>query len=346
MRDTALLVHAVTLASIAWAVAIAVGWLLCFLARFKERRTRQEVGRPPSTHHFFYRFGGLVLAAGFFGALFFDNRLVSDTRLQILIVGSLLALAIGMYDDWRPLHWSYQLLGQLLLGGMLLSSGMKITHLDLGAGMVVYFDAVIPFLSGIITLWWVVLVMNATNWVDGADGLVGGVIGVALLVLAWLSWQPPVYQPTLTLLTLMLGGALLGFLCFNWYPARLIAGSGGVNFLGFLLAAFSVYAGAKVATALLVLTIPVLDLFSVILARLRKGRSPFLPDQSHLHHILLSRGFSPRGIAGIYILFTGVMGMLSLVTKSMGKFYVFLLAGIVFFSVLGWMHWGVAKKEN
>lgn len=341
-----MLVHAVTLASIAWAVAVAAGWLLCFWTRFRGERTRQEVGRLSNTHHFFYRFGGLVLAAGFFGALFFDNRLVGDTSLQVLVVGSLIALAIGIYDDWRPLHWLYQLLGQLLLGGLLLSSGMKITHLDLGAGVVVYFDAIMPFLSGIITLWWVVLVMNATNWVDGADGLVGGVVGVALLVLAWLSWQPTVYQPALTLLTLMLVGALLGFLCFNWYPARLIAGSGGVNFLGFLLAAFSVYAGAKVATALLVLTIPILDLFSVILARLRKGRSPFLPDQSHLHHILLSRGFSPRGIAGIYILFTGMMGVLSLATKSMGKFYVFLIVGGIFFSVLSWIHWGDVKKEN
>lgn len=346
MRDATLLAHAVTLAIIAWTVAMVVGWLLCFCARFKGGRTRQEAGRPSSTHHFFYRFGGLVLATGFFSALFFDNRLVNDTGLQVLVTGSLIALAIGMYDDWRPLHWSYQLLGQLLLGGMLLFSGMKITHLDLGVGVVVYFDAIMPFLSGIITLWWVLLVMNATNWIDGADGLVGGVIGVALLVLAWLSWQPPVHQPALTLLALMLGGALLGFLCFNWYPARLIAGSSGVNFLGFLLAAFSVYAGAKVATALLVLTIPVLDLFSVILARLRKGRSPFLPDKSHLHHILLSRGFSPRSIAGIYILFTGMMGVLSLVTKSMGKFYVFLLAGIIFFSVLSWMHWGAPKKES
>lgn len=223
---------------------------------------------------------------------------------------------------------------------------MEITQLNLGEGNVILFNSWFSWAGSFVTVLWVLLVMNAINWMDGADGLMGSVVGVALLVLAYLSWQPSVNQPTLVFLMMMLFGALIGFLFFNWYPARLIAGSSGASFLGFLVATLSVYAGAKVATALLVLAIPILDLCSVILTRIRKRKSPFLPDKNHLHHILLSLGFSSRAVALIYVSVTGIMGILALSARSFEKVGVFFLVGIFFFLTLFWMQWMLAVKKS
>lgn len=278
-------------------------------------------------------------------ALAFDERLVWDRSLQILFLGALLALALGSIDDIRPRHWGFQLSGQLLLGLLLVSAGMTIRSIHLGGGAVIDFSLLpFPALPLLVTLFWVVLVMNAVNWVDGADGLMAGVTATALLVLALLSLRPEVNQPALALLALMLFGSLLGFLAFNWHPAVMVAGTGGSAFLGFMIAALSVYAGAKVATALLVLAIPILDALSVIVTRIQRGRSPFLPDRSHFHHALLSLGWSPRQIALTYVALTGAMGLLSLSTRSLEKVWVLVGTGVVFFVVVAWMQWILNRR--
>lgn len=347
VTDFSLPFHVCLVTIVAFVGAWGAGWILTHSPWLQRTRRRVESGRQElSPYSMVYRWGGLVIAGGFFSALMFDNRLAVDSALLTLVFGSLLALGLGLADDWVPLHWLYQLLGQILLAVLLIASGMEITQIDLGGGNVVMFNTFFAWAGSLVTVFWILLVMNALNWIDGADGLMGSIAGVALLVLAYLSWQPPVNQPPLVLLLLMLCGAVLGFLCFNWYPAQLIAGSSGANFIGFLIAALSVYAGAKVATALLVLAIPILDMCSVILTRLRRRKSPFLPDRSHLHHILLSLGFSARCIAGVYLLITSMMGVIALSTRSLEKIWVFLLVGLIFFGVLFWMQWMLTKQKT
>ncbi len=339
--------HAMVVTAVAVGIAGGVGWILTHVNYFVRKKERVEVGRTPSPPQpLSYRWGGLVIAAGFFSSLLFDNRLVVDDALCTLIIGSVFALALGFLDDCTPLYWLQQLFGQVFLAMVLIFSGMEITQLNLGEGNVILFNSWFSWAGSFVTVLWVLLVMNAINWMDGADGLMGSVVGVALLVLAYLSWQPSVNQPTLVFLMMMLFGALIGFLFFNWYPARLIAGSSGASFLGFLVATLSVYAGAKVATALLVLAIPILDLCSVILTRIRKRKSPFLPDKNHLHHILLSLGFSSRAVALIYVSVTGIMGILALSARSFEKVGVFFLVGIFFFLTLFWMQWMLAVKKS
>lgn len=291
--------------------------------------TRQE-GLRSQIHPRYFRLGGIALLGGFSGALLFDDRLVVSSSLLTLIIGATLAMLIGMRDDFWPLHWRWQLLAQGMLGILLYSTGMSLDRIHLGNGYLIDFS-LWPGVSLLLTLIWVVFVMNAINWSDGVDGLMGGVSMVTLLTLFVLSFQPEVNQPTVTLLTSMLFGATIAFSLFNWFPATIFAGTSGTLFMGFVIAALSLYAGTKVATALLVLGIPLLDAMAVIVSRLLRGQSPFLPDHQHFHHLLMKFGWSSRQVALFYTLLAAVMALLALTTQLLEKMVVFFVVAVVFF---------------
>lgn len=331
---------------VAWLIALGIGRGLSTLPWLAQKYRRSENERSISQPRF-RRLGGVVIAGGFLGALLVDSRFVWDIALTTLVWGSLFSLVLGLLDDAWPLHWGWQLLGQFFVGGFVVAMGMTINFVNFGGGRVFYFDELpLPGLAALVTLFWIILIMNAVNWLDGADGLMGSVLGVALVMLALLALQPEVNQPTLVFLPLMLLGALLGWLTLNWYPAKLVAGSSGVGFLGFFIAVLAVYAGTKAATLLLVLAIPILDMCSVILTRLRLRRSLFLPDQNHLHHLLLALGWSPRQIASTYAGVTVLMGSLALSTQYLEKFIVFVVVGVVFFIVLAWVQWALHRHAT
>ncbi|MCL5951548.1 MAG: undecaprenyl/decaprenyl-phosphate alpha-N-acetylglucosaminyl 1-phosphate transferase, partial [Chloroflexi bacterium] len=163
---------------------------------------------------------------------------------------------------------------------------------------------------GLFTLFWIVGMMNTVNWLDGVDGLAGGVVAIAGIVLIVHTFRYEQYS--IALLPLALVGSVLGFLVFNFYPARIFMGSAGALVLGFVLGVLSIIGAARVAFALLVLGIPILDVAWLIVSRLRAGKSPFIADRSHLHHRLLDHGLSPRAIVLLYYGFSAVSGLLAL----------------------------------
>src|SRR5690349_18687374 len=138
--------------------------------------------------------------------------------------------------------------------------------------------------------------INAINFIDGLDGLSSGIGLIAALTLGVISLTPATAggQPFIAILCFALAGALLGFLRWNFHPAAIFAGTSGVMFLGYTLALLSILGTAKVAVALLVLGVPIIDAFWIIVRRLASGRSPFTPDRGHLHHRLLDIGLSHR----------------------------------------------------
>jgi len=165
------------------------------------------------------------------------------------------------------------------------------------------------------TLIWLVATMNAINWIDGIDGLAPTVTLVASVILFLHTYFWPRTDPqfTISILPLVLGAALLGFLPFNWFPARITLGDAGANFLGLTIAAIAIVGGAKLATALLVLGLPLLDLFWVTTARALRGQPVATGDTSHLHHRLLARGWGVGRIVafvGGVSLFFGVLSLL------------------------------------
>ena len=136
--------------------------------------------------------------------------------------------------------------------------------------------------------------INSINWIDGLDGLSSGVALIAAVTLGLISLTTQVSQPLIAVLCFALAGALLGFLRWNFHPATIFIGTSGVQFVGYTLAVLSILGTAKVAVALLVLGVPIIDTFWIIVRRLLQRRSPFSPDRGHIHHRLLDLGLSHR----------------------------------------------------
>jgi UDP-N-acetylmuramyl pentapeptide phosphotransferase/UDP-N-acetylglucosamine-1-phosphate transferase len=175
--------------------------------------------------------------------------------------------------------------------------------------------------------------MNIVNWLDGLDGLAGGVGIIGFLTLFFLSVSSLVNQPPIGIISIAASGAIMGFLLFNFYPAKIFMGTSGAMFIGFLLAVVSVFSGAKLATVALVLTVPILDAVWVIIRRIRKRSSVFQRDKSHLHYRLAELGFSQNKIVFFYYALSIFFGIIALKLNGLGKliaFVVFVLMIILF----------------
>ena len=173
--------------------------------------------------------------------------------------------------------------------------------------------------------------INVMNWFDGLDGLTGGLSTIAAVAMVFLALEPMVNQPATALLAAIVAGATLGFLPHNWNPARIFLGDTGSMFLGFMVGVFAIISGAKLATAALILGIPILDALWVIFRRLLAGQSPMKADKRHLHHRFLAAGFSPRATVLILYTIAALFGMIALTTGTHGKvsalLWLLLLAG-------------------
>lgn len=212
-----------------------------------------------------------------------------------LVAGGLILTIVGAIDDRRELSAGRQLLVQVLCALLAAWFGVRIDFVTnpLGGGMIP-----LPWwVSYPVTMIWIVGVANAVNWIDGIDGLAAGVSAIGACTLGVMAaWSN---QPVLTILAAALSGSLLGFLPYNFNPARIFMG-GGAQVVGFLLAsisavgAFKVPVAAVVAVPLLVLGLPLVDTTLVILRRLQAGRPIYKADKSHMHHRLLAQGFTQR----------------------------------------------------
>ncbi|HQE91167.1 MAG TPA: MraY family glycosyltransferase [Anaerolineae bacterium] len=265
------------------------------------------------------KLGGMGIAAGFFGALAL-SRLASipsadpneSRRLWGLVIGSALTFVLGLVDD------RYDLPPWAQYGGYFLAALVAVRTLiilerfnnPLTNGLII-----LPtWLYIPVTLFWMTGMIVTVNWLDGLDGLAAGVAAILAAVLSIhmvRSGQYSVVPQTLALL-----GASLGFLVYNVAPARVFMGSNGAFMLGYLLGALGLVAGGRVATVLLVMGIPIVDVAWTILDRWRHGDSPFRGDRRHLHFRLQDAGLSTRTIVLAYWTFCAIAGVLGLVLAS------------------------------
>ncbi len=234
-------------------------------------------------------------------------------RLLGLLAGGSLIFLFGLLDDKFDLAPHWQLLGQVAAAGFAIACLIFIERFNNPlTGETV---GPLPFaLTLIISLVWLLLMMNTVNFLDGVDGLAGGVnlIAAVLLFLHTLREN----QLSVSLLPAALIGTLLGFLIFNWHPAKIFMGSGAV-YLGFVIGALSIIGGAKMATILLVMGLPLLDLAWQAGRRLLEGKNPMVGDRGHLHFRVLDAGLlSPRAFTLIYYAFCTAFGALALLTTS------------------------------
>ncbi|HEY3522219.1 MAG TPA: MraY family glycosyltransferase [Candidatus Limnocylindrales bacterium] len=278
------------------------------------------------------RGGGIAIVAAFvpvaFAVLLVNDRehvmtlpaSLDGPQLVALLAGGVAATLLGLIDDLLQVRARWQLASQLLLAGWAAALGITIPFITNPIGADFRLDGIVAV---VFTLFWIVGMINAINFIDGLDGLSSGIALIAAVTIGVISVEK-FNQPLITVLCFTLAGALLGFLRWNFHPAAIFAGTSGTMFIGFTLALLSIVGTAKVAIALLVLGVPIIDTFWIIVRRLMTGRAPFSPDRGHFHHRLLDLGLSHRqAVLLIYALCIG-LAVLAYALSGQGQLYAFL----------------------
>ena len=188
--------------------------------------------------------------------------------------------------------------------------------------------------AAVFTWFWVVGMMNTINLIDGLDGLATGVAGITALFITITSFIQG--QQSIAILSAIFTGAVFGFLPLNWNPAKIFMGDSGAMFLGLGLAVLSTMGGAKLALALMVLGLPILDLAVVAVNRKRRGQSAVHFDMTHLHYRLLSTGLSVKKICLLFYSLTLMFGVLAL---RLARIYKFIGLGLVVLTMIGLALW-------
>lgn len=248
------------------------------------------------------RFGGFAMYIGFIfaiGAVFVLGVDVTkgDVRsLLTILMASTLMLILGIYDDARGANAFTKFSVQILAALLLVKSGVLVQVISNPFGL----QFALGFFSIPITVLWLVGVTNAINLIDGLDGLAAGIVFINAITLFFVYVLSGLVMPAF--FAAALAGACLGFLPYNFYPAKVFMGDTGSLFLGFALAALSVFTGHK-ASAIIGLLIPIVGLAVPILdtslafsRRLLRGDSPFKADKQHIHHWLLRKKISDRDV--------------------------------------------------
>ncbi|MEK7123676.1 MAG: MraY family glycosyltransferase [Patescibacteria group bacterium] len=317
---------------------------LIFLAKdFFLKIFRAPFGGRHIQNKFVPRGGGVIVIAVFLFLIFFNPDLIFDKALLGLAASVFIILLYGILDDVFDLKVKWQFLFQIAAVLPVILSGIRIDLIRnplagfFGFGEAIRFDQIELFgfslFGSLIIFGWLLILMNAMNFLDGVDGLAGGVSFLAFAAVFAVSLSAAVNQPAIAILAAILGGAVLGFLVFNFPPAKIFFGTSGSIFLGFIAGVLAVYSGAKIATASLVLVLPLLDSVFVVIRRLKDGVSIFQADNRHSHHKFLAAGFTQKQILLFYCSFAALLGVFSLFATAFQKFtaifILILIAGAV-----------------
>ncbi len=189
------------------------------------------------------------------------------------------------------------------------------------------------------TWFWIVGMMNTVNLIDGLDGLATGVVAIAALIITIISFV--LGQYSIAILSAIFTGATLGFLPHNWNPAKIFMGDSGSMFLGLGLAVLSIMGGAKIALAIIVLGVPILDVAVVMINRIRRGQSPLHYDKTHLHYRLMATGLNARQICLVFYGLTFLFGLLALSASVIpnAHFFKLVVIGVVVLTMAGLVYW-------
>jgi UDP-GlcNAc:undecaprenyl-phosphate GlcNAc-1-phosphate transferase len=237
---------------------------------------------------------------------------VIDAKETGLIGAVLLIAFVSFWDDRTPLPSWLRLLTQIAAAFTLFATGSRIYTITNPAGGILKLDSILihtnfagalPVLSGIFTILWLLLTINALNWFDGIPGQVSVLSTIGFLMLGFLAYFRN-GETDIALLAFTLAAIALAAACFDVPPAKMLLGDTGSMFFGLMLGLLAVYHGGKVATAFLALGIPLTDAVLVTIKRIAKGHSPLTGGRDHLHHLLLDRGWSPRQV----IVLTAILG--------------------------------------
>ena len=304
------------------------------------------------------RIGGLGIYAGFMAAIIFvaikfglDGEQLKET-VGLVVSGSLIVV-LGLLDDYKNLPAKVKLAGQIFAAAVLvLIFDVRIDFITDPYGEYIYLDNFpIPYLAVPVTMFWLVGLTNTVNLIDGLDGLAAGVASIASFTIMLIALEQNLIL--VAVLTSALAGAAVGFLKYNFNPAEIFMGDTGSMFLGFMLAGISVTGAVKsvAAIALVVpifaLGLPILDTTFAIVRRLRGGVPIFKPDKGHLHHRLLSVGFTQRQAVLLMYVISALFGLSAIaLTAVSSQIAVIILLVVVAAIIYGVRKLGIARPAN
>jgi UDP-GlcNAc:undecaprenyl-phosphate GlcNAc-1-phosphate transferase len=268
---------------------------------------------------------------------FLDNALGDAFRkagprvIALLAAGSMMFI-VGLTDDIFDLRARVKFMAQILAAMLICAYGVRIDDIEITNRFALH----LGWLSWPLTIFWVVGITNAVNLIDGLDGLAAGIAAVTCGVIATFAFYTD--QPVMAVMMMTLLGSLIGFLFFNFNPAKVFMGDCGTMFIGFILASSSVMCTAKTTTLVglalpaLALGIPIFDTLFSIIRRIVERRSIFSPDRSHIHHKLLDMGLRHRHVVIVMYLVTlasAGLGMFMMFTRNAGTIFVLAAAFLV-----------------
>lgn len=282
----------------------------------------------------------VVLLIAFYYTPIFEASKVKPIHIYGILLGGLILMIEGIFDDVFSWPW-YKIFPFTVLAALVVVfSDIGIAFISNPLGGTIRLDSVIlPFSwlgksfevmlwADIFTFWWVMGMMYTTKFLDGLDGLVAGVSVIGGLVLFFLSQH--IHEPQVALIAIVFAGAMFGFLLLNFNPAKIFMGDGCSLFAGYMLAILGILAVGKVATAFLIMGIPILDTFWIIFRRFFiEKKSPLRGDRRHLHHRLLDVGWSQKQIVLLFYSFAGVFGIIALYLQSFGKLIALIILSLV-----------------
>ncbi|MFH1744679.1 MAG: MraY family glycosyltransferase [bacterium] len=274
--------------------------------------------------------GGVAVFLSFFIILFFAKEKLLVGNLEsshwiFFFVGACFLMVGGFLDDKYKLKPSQQIIWPVLASFAVVLGGVSIEKITNPFGGYIFlnsFGFYLFNLSGLVIVFWLMGMMYTTKLLDGIDGLVAGVVAIGGFVIFIFTMATKYYQPDVGLAALILAASCFGFLIFNWYPAKIFLGEGGSLFLGYALGTLAIISGGKIAIALLVMGIPIMDVFWTIARRIREGKNPFkFADRKHLHYRLLDFGLSQRKVVLIFYCLSLFFGLSALFLQSRGKVF-------------------------
>lgn len=288
----------------------------------------------------------------FSGAIQFKHLVGFSVGGFILIVG-------GYLDERHNLSPARQIIFPILAALIVIGSGIGIrfiTNPGGGTFSLAQWERVLFWWQGVgyrltlpadfLTLAWLMVVMYTTKLLDGLDGLVSGMTAIGAFMIFLLATATAFFQPEVGMFAIIAAGAFVGFLFWNWHPAKMFLGTSGSTLAGFILGVLAIISGGKIATALLVLGIPILDVVWVVARRIMERKNPLRADQGHLHFRLLNAGWSQRSVVIFYWVIAALFGMTTLFLQSSEKLVALGLLAAMMVTLAFWVVRKRAEKAQ
>lgn len=280
------------------------------------------------------RLGGLAIFIAFSLSVILLHAICGNMVVETpdigIAIGSVIIILLGIFDDIYALPAIPKFLVQLLAAGVAAYFGCRIIRIS---NPIINSDATyleLPkWLSFIVSVIWIVAITNAVNFIDGLDGLAAGISAISagsLMIIAILMKNIP-----MAVIMAALMGGCLGFLPYNFNPAKIFMGDTGSTFLGFILATvsikgmFKLWAFVSFAVPILILGVPIFDICFAFLRRVAKGQNPMTADRGHIHHRLIDIGFTQKQAVAIAYMMTAILGLTAIVLTLDGEMQALLL---------------------